>query len=231
MESCRGAATARNQAVRRGRWADHATPLTGNRTSGEVRPTQGLRPGSDPRRSFGAAKVALCAPARIHPRFRRKGKGTNRTAGTPSLKRRQPHAGAAKASQQMSDNSNMRKRVEIMRKTTIASAGGAALAVAAVTIAAAAFAPAPAPADPPKPPPAPTTSTPPPAPAPAAPAASANVPSGTSPAAGSNTGVTGFNPGGTVGTGGNPASGTSTGISGFNSGGTPGPGGNPAGRT
>jgi hypothetical protein len=101
-------------------------------------------------------------------------------------------------------------------------------------------APPPAPAAPPSPPtpapgaPPPAPGAPPPAPAPAAapagtPAASGNMPSGTSPAAGSTSGVTGMSPG-TVGTGGNPAAGTTTGVTGMSPG-TAGAGGNPAGRT
>lgn len=78
-----------------------------------------------------------------------------------------------------------------------------------------------------------------PAPAPAAPAptpaapptAAASMPSGTSPSGGTSTGVSGMNPGGSVGTGGNPAGGTSTGVSGTNFGGSAGPGGSPAGKT
>jgi Domain of unknown function (DUF1942) len=97
--------------------------------------------------------------------------------------------------------------------------------------------PAPAPAAPP-----PAPAAPPPAPAPAgapapapaaapaaAPTASGSLPSGTSPAAGSTSGVTGMSPG-TAGTGGNPAAGTTTGVTGMSPG-SAGAGGNPAGRT
>lgn len=97
-------------------------------------------------------------------------------------------------------------------------------------------APAPAPAAPPAPAPAPAAAAPAapaaPAPTPAAPpTAAASMPSGTSPSGGTSTGVSGMNPGGSVGTGGNPAAGTSTGVSGTNFGGSAGPGGSPAGKT
>jgi uncharacterized protein DUF1942 len=116
--------------------------------------------------------------------------------------------------------------------------GAAASAPAAPAPAASApAAPAPAPAAAPAPAPAapaPAAPAPAPAAAPAAtpaplPAASGSMPSGTSPAAGSITGVTGTSPG-SAGTGGNPAGGSSTGVTGVAPG-SAGPGGNPAGKT
>jgi hypothetical protein len=107
--------------------------------------------------------------------------------------------------------------------------------------AAAPAAPAPAapPAAPAAPPPAPAAAPAPapagaPAPAPAGapaatPAASGSLPSGTSPAGGSSSGVTGMPPG-TAGTGTNPAMGSTTGVTGMSPG-SAGAGGNPAGRT
>jgi hypothetical protein len=92
-------------------------------------------------------------------------------------------------------------------------------------------APAPAPAAAPAAPAPAGAPAPAPAAAPAAtPAASGSLPSGTSPAGGSTSGVTGINAG-TAGTGGNPASGTTTGVTGTNMGATAGAGGNPAGKT
>jgi hypothetical protein len=92
-------------------------------------------------------------------------------------------------------------------------------------------APAPAPAAAPAAPAPAGAPAPAPAAAPAAtPAASGSLPSGTSPAGGSTSGVTGMSPG-TAGSSNNmPAMGTTTGVTGMSPG-SSGAGGNPAGRT
>jgi len=113
--------------------------------------------------------------------------------------------------------------------TASAPAEAPAPAPAAAPAAPAPAAPAPAPAAAPAPAPAGA-----PAPAPAAapaatPAASGSMPSGTNPAGGMTSGVTGMSPG-SAGTGGNPAAGSTSGVTGVSPG-SAGPGANPAGRT